>query len=243
MDKIKQIKDAIDNSYNIVVFTGAGISVPSGIPDFRSSTGLYKQKSGLNASAEEIISNYFFNRYPDDFYKFYKEKLVYPNAKYNEAHKFFADLEKINKNVTVITQNIDGLHTEAGSTEVLEIHGSIHRNNCTGCYKFYPLDEILKSQGIPKCSCGAIIKPDVVLYGENLDYNVLTKSMYKMQHADLLIVVGTSLAVQPANSLINYFNGDKIIIINKSETPYDNSASIVINDDIINVIQKLKSYY
>ena len=240
---VTKIKEAIDNSYNIVVFTGAGISVPSGIPDFRSADGLYNQESGINTKPEEIISNYFFNRYPEEFYKFYKTKMIYPEAKYNAAHKFFANLEKHNKNVTVITQNIDGLHTDAGSTNVLEIHGSVLRNNCTKCHKFYTLEDIMKTPGIPKCNCGGMIKPDVVLYGENLDYDTITKSIYEVSHADLLIVVGTSLLVQPANSLIKYFQGDKIIIINKEKTPYDYVADIVINDDIIKVVDELKSYY
>ena len=242
-EKIKLIKEAIDKSSNIVVFTGAGISVASGIPDFRSANGLYNQESGINTKPEDIISNYFFNRYPKDFFKFYKEKMVYLHSKPNAAHNFFANLEKYDKNVTIITQNIDGLHTMAGSTDVLEIHGAISRNNCTKCYKFYNLDDIMKMPGVPKCNCGGIIKPDVVLYGENLDYNTITKSMYKISNADLLIVVGTSLLVHPANSLINYFQGNKIIIINKEPTPYDKISSIVIHDDIINVVNMLKSYY
>lgn len=238
-NKIEQIKESINVSHNIVVFTGAGISVPSGIPDFRSADGLYNQESGINAKPEDIISNYFFNRHPEEFYNFYKGKMIYPNARYNAAHKFFADLEKYNKNVTIITQNIDGLHTEAGSTDVLEIHGNVLRNNCTKCYKFYSLEDIMKRAGVPKCTCGGIIKPDVVLYGENLDYNILTKSISKISHADLLIVVGTSLLVQPANSLIRYFQGSKIIIINKEKTPYDYVANVVINDDIIKVVNEL----
>lgn len=238
-NKIEQIKESINVSHNIVVFTGAGISVPSGIPDFRSADGLYNQESGINAKPEDIISNYFFNRHPEEFYNFYKGKMIYPNARYNAAHKFFADLEKYNKNVTIITQNIDGLHTEAGSTDVLEIHGNVLRNNCTKCYKFYSLEDIMKRAGVPKCTCGGIIKPDVVLYGENLDYNILTKSISKISHADLLIVVGTSLLVQPANSLIRYFQGSKIIIINKEKTPYDHIANVVINDDIIKVVNEL----
>lgn len=243
MDKIKELKNIIDNNYNIVVFTGAGISVASGIPDFRSADGLYNQESGLQATPEEIISNSFFNRYPLEFYKFYKEKMIYPNAKPNLAHEFFADLEKQGKNVTIITQNIDGLHSSAGSSDVLEIHGSVNRNYCLKCHKFYSLEEIMNNRIIPKCSCGGTIKPDVVLYEENLDYNTLTKSIYKISHADLLIVVGTSLIVQPAASLITYFKGNKLVLINKEKTPYDTYANVVINDDIINVIKELKSYY
>ena len=243
MDKIKELKNIIDNNYNIVVFTGAGISVASGIPDFRSADGLYNQESGLQATPEEIISNSFFNRYPLEFYKFYKEKMIYPNAKPNPAHEFFADLEKQGKNVTIITQNIDGLHSSAGSSDVLEIHGSVNRNYCLKCHKFYSLEEIMNNTIIPKCSCGGTIKPDVVLYEENLDYNTLTKSIYKISHADLLIVIGTSLIVQPAASLITYFKGNKLVLINKEKTPYDTYANVVINDDIINVIKELKSYY
>lgn len=243
MNKIKHLYEAINNAYNIVIFTGAGISVASGIPDFRSADGLYNQESGFKASPEEIISNSFFNKYPADFYKFYKEKMVYESATFNIAHKFFADLEKFNKNVTVITQNIDGLHTLAGSSNVLEIHGSIHRNYCTKCHRFYSLKDIMSKPGIPKCNCGSIIKPDVVLYEESLDYNILAKSINNIASADLLIVVGTSLIVQPAASLITYFKGDNLILINKEKTPYDIYANIVINDDIINVINELKSYY
>ena len=242
-EKIHKIKKLIDQSHNIVVFTGAGISVPSGIPDFRSSNGLYNQDSGINIRPERIISNSFFNKYTDDFYKFYKEKMVYPNAKYNMAHKFFAELENKGKNVTIVTQNIDGLHSLAGSSNVLEIHGAVSRNYCMKCHKFYSLEDIMKQPKTPKCNCGGIIKPDVVLYEESLDYTTLTKSMYKINQADLLIVVGTSLTVQPANSLINYFQGNNLIIINKELTPYDNAASIVINDDIIKVVNELKSYY
>lgn len=243
MKLIEKIKQAIDESYNIVIFTGAGISVASGIPDFRSSNGLYNQESGLSARPEEIISNSFFNKHTESFYKFYKEKMIYENATFNVAHKFFADLEKLNKNISIITQNIDGLHTKAGSTDVYEIHGSIYRNYCTKCHKFYSLDDILKKTTVPLCGCGGIIKPDVVLYEENLDYNTLTKSMYKIAHADLLIVVGTSLIVQPAASLINYFQGRNLILINKEKTPYDNIANIVVNDDIIKIVNELKSYY
>ena len=243
LNKINTIKSLIVQSNNIVVFTGAGISVPSGIPDFRSANGLYNQDSGLNIKPEEIISNYFFNKHTDDFYKFYKEKMIYPDAKYNAAHKFFAELEKKNKNVTIVTQNIDGLHSSAGSSDVLEIHGSVSRNYCLKCHKFYSLEDIMKMPNTPKCNCGGVIKPDVVLYGENLDYNTLTKSMYKINKADLIIVVGTSLLVQPANSLINYFQGNNIIIINKEPTPYDYIATVVIHDDIIKVVNELNSYY
>lgn len=239
MDKILKIKDLIENSFNIIVFTGAGISVGSGIPDFRSSNGLYNQKNKLNISPEEIISHTFFYKNTSDFFKFYKEKMVYENATYNAAHKFFADLEILNKNITIITQNIDGLHSLAGSTNVLELHGTIHKNHCTKCHRFYPLKEILKSRDIPGCECGGIIKPDVVLYEESLDYNTLTQSIRQIANADLIIVVGTSLVVEPAASLLRYYKGDNLVIINKNKTPYDVYASICINDDIITVIKEL----
>ena len=239
MGKILKLSEIITSSKNIVVFTGAGISVASGIPDFRSANGLYKQESGFNVSPEEIISNTFFFKHTDMFYQFYKEKMVYESATFNIAHKFFADLESLEKNITIITQNIDGLHTLAGSKNVLEIHGSIHRNHCLKCNKKYGLNDITKSLGIPHCDCGGIIKPDVVLYEESLDYNTITKSINKISDADLLIVVGTSLLVQPAASFINYFNGCNLVIINKEKTPYDKYAKVVINDDIIKVIKEL----
>lgn len=239
VDKIRKIKDLIEKSSNIVVFTGAGISVPSGIPDFRSSNGLYNQKTKLNISPEEIISHSFFCRNTLKFYEFYKEKMVYENATYNEAHKFFANLEKLDKKITIITQNIDGLHTLAGSTNVLELHGTIHKNHCTKCHKFYSLNEILKSRDIPGCECGGIIKPDVVLYEESLDYNTLTKSIREIANADLIIVVGTSLVVEPAASLLHYYKGNNLVIINKDTTPYDRYASTCINDDIISVVKEL----
>ena len=239
MENIKEIADLIQKANNIAIFTGAGISVASGIPDFRSANGLYNQESGFKATPEEIISHSFFVKYPLEFYKFYKEKMIYENATYNEAHKFFAKLEKLNKNITVITQNIDGLHSLSGSTNVLELHGSIHRNYCMKCHKFHDLNSITKNTGIPKCNCGGTIKPDVVLYEENLDYFVLTKSINAISKADLLIVVGTSLIVQPAASLITYFEGGDIVLINKEKTPYDRYASVVINDDVIKVVSQL----
>ena len=242
MDNFKEIKQAIKDSKKIVIFTGAGISVASGIPDFRSADGLYNQKSGLKATPEQIISHTFFKLYPSEFYKFYKDKMIYPHATPNEAHLFFSNLER-NKEVTIITQNIDGLHQMAGSSNVLELHGSVKRNYCQKCSKFYSLQNILKEPLIPRCDCGGIIKPDVVLYEESLNLKTLEQSINKIIEADLLIVVGTSLIVQPAASLIRYFKGDNLILINKEKTPYDKYATIVINDDIIKVVNELKSYY
>lgn len=242
MKSIKDIINLINESKKIVVFTGAGISVPSGIPDFRSANGLYSQESGLKFTPEQIISHSFFMKYTKEFYEFYKEKMIYPDATPNIAHKYFDQLEKTGKNITIVTQNIDGLHSIAGSKNVLELHGTIHKNYCIKCKKQYSLNDLLHATTPPACSCGGIIKPNVVLYEEELDYDVLYNSIKVISQADLLIVIGTSLIVQPAASLIRYFNGKNVILINKEKTPYDNYAKYTINDDIINVINKIKSY-
>ena len=242
MKSIKDIINLINESKKSVVFTGAGISVPSGIPDFRSANGLYSQESGLKFTPEQIISHSFFMKYTKEFYEFYKEKMIYPDATPNIAHKYFDQLEKTGKNITIVTQNIDGLHSIAGSKNVLELHGTIHKNYCMKCKKQYSLNDLLHATTPPACSCGGIIKPNVVLYEEELDYDVLYNSIKVISQADLLIVIGTSLIVQPAASLIRYFNGKNVILINKEKTPYDNYAKYTINDDIINVINKIKSY-
>ena len=239
MEKIELLKEAIKKAQNICVFTGAGISCPSGIPDFRSADGLYNQASGNNFSPEQIISHSFFISHTDLFYDFYKSKMIYKNAKPNKAHLFFADLEKSGKNVSVVTQNIDGLHQEAGSENVFELHGSVHRNFCTNCGEFYPLDFVLQ-EGVPVCKkCGGVVKPDVVLYEEALDENTINGAINAISQSDLMIVVGTSLTVYPAASFVRYFGGETLALINKSETSFDNIANITINDDIINVIEKL----
>jgi NAD-dependent deacetylase len=242
MKYINEIKDLIQNAKKIVVFTGAGISVPSGIPDFRSSNGLYNQESGFKASPEEIISHSFFIKHTKEFYEFYKEKMIYPNAKPNIAHNYFSELETSGKNIVIITQNIDGLHSIAGNKNVLELHGTVHENFCMKCKKKYDLNVIINNDEIPKCSCGGTIKPNVVLYEEELNYNTLYNSIKEISESDLLIVIGTSLVVQPAASLIRYFSGNNIIILNKEKTPYDRYAKYVINDDITNIINKIKSY-
>lgn len=237
---IEKLKEIINNSKNIVVFTGAGISVPSGIPDFRSSNGLYSEKIKGNISPETVVSHDFFMLLPDEFYNFYKSKMIYKNAKPNIAHKFFAELEKQGKVSVVITQNIDGLHQLAGSKNVLELHGSIYRNFCTKCHKAFDLDYILNSSGVPKCDkCGGVIKPDVVLYGEMLDGNVVSSAIKAIQNADTLIVVGTSLVVQPAASFVQMFKGENLVLINKSKTSLDALATLVINDDIEKVINQI----
>ena len=240
MDKnIEKLKEIINNSKNIVVFTGAGISVPSGIPDFRSSNGLYSEKIKGNISPETIISHDFFMLLPNEFYEFYKEKMIYASAKPNIAHKFFAELEKEGKVNAVVTQNIDGLHQLAGSKNVLELHGSIYRNFCTKCHKAFDLDYILNSSGVPKCDkCGAVIKPDVVLYGEMLDGDVVNSAVKTIKSADTLIVVGTSLVVQPAASFVQMFKGENLVILNKSKTPLDSLATLVIKGDIEKIIER-----
>lgn len=241
MDKYEELKQIIKESRNIVVFTGAGISVPSGIPDFRSDKGIYNQKYECEVPPEEIISHHFYVENTLEFYKFYKKKMCFPNALPNEAHKFFASLEKQNKSVIVVTQNIDGLHQKAGSSIVYELHGSVHRNYCTNCHSFYDLDYILASSDVPRCmKCGGIIKPDVVLYEEGLDGDTIDRSIGAISTADTMFVIGTSLMVYPANSFVRYFKGHKLILINKDKTPIDYQADLVFNEDVIEVIKKIK---
>ena len=239
--KATALRELINKSRKLCLFTGAGISVPSGIPDFRSADGIYSKNYKRNLRPEEIISHSFFVRDPEMFYDFYRNKMIYPQAKPNAAHRYFADLEKAGKNVYVVTQNIDGLHQAAGSSGVMELHGSIHRNYCTSCSRYYGgIKCITDADGVPKCECGGIIKPDVVLYEEGLDDNVVSRALDAISTSDLMIVVGTSLAVYPAASFIRYFRGDNLVLINKSSTDYDSSANLVINADIIDVVNLLK---
>ena len=241
MDKIEELKKAINESKRIVIFSGAGLSTNSGIPDFRSADGLYNQKAGYKVSPEEIISHSYFIRYPDEFYKFYFDKMIYPNALPNVAHKYFAELEKMGKDVTVVTQNIDNLHQMAGSTNVVELHGSVMRNYCMKCNKFYSLKDIYnKDFKVPYCKCGGIIKPDVVLYEEQLNEKSITDALAAIENADMLIVVGTSLTVYPAAGFVRYYRGNKLVLLNKTKTQYDEYANIAIHDDIKNVIEELK---
>ena len=212
------------------------MSTASGIPDFRSSTGLYKNIY----RAEEMLSHTFFKRYPEDFYDFYKTKMLYPDARPNYAHEFIAKLQDY-KDVSVVTQNIDGLHQAAGSRNVYELHGSVLRNYCTHCHKFFDLDYIIESEGIPKCdACGSIIKPDVVLYEEALDENVINGALRVISQADLLVVCGTSLVVYPAAGFIRYFTGEHLAIINRDATSYDGNCDIVIHDDLVKTFKELK---
>ena len=238
MDNIERLKEAIKDAKKIVIFSGAGLSTNSGIPDFRSANGIYNAKLKSQFSPEEIISHSFFYAHTEDFYEFYFDKMVYKDAKPNSAHKYFAELEK-DKEVIVVTQNIDGLHQMAGSTNVIELHGSIMRNYCTSCNKFYSLND-LSCHGIPRCTCGGIIKPDVVLYEEGLNENDIERALNAISTCDLMIVVGTSLVVYPAAGFVRYFRGKNLVLLNKSETQYDNAADIVIHDDVCNVVKQLK---
>ncbi len=241
MIEISILKDAIEKAENICVFTGAGISCPSGIPDFRSANGIYNEKTNCSYSPEQIISHTCFIKDPEIFYSFYKNKMIYPEAKPNKAHIYFADLEKSGKNIKIVTQNIDALHTLAGSTTVFEIHGNIKRNYCINCRKEYDENYIFSQLEIPLCEdCGNLIKPDVVLYEEELNPLVTDSAIHAIKNADLMIVIGTSLAVYPAASFLNYFKGDTLALINKTPTPFDNKADIVINDDIIRVVEELQ---
>ena len=241
MNKYDELKRIIDHSSSIVVFTGAGISTPSGIPDFRSADGIYSQKRKDKYTPEEIISHTFFMNNPELFYEFYKEKMCYPNAKPNAAHKYFADLEKKGKNVTIVTQNIDNLHQEAGSNRVYELHGSVYRNYCQKCGRLFGLKYVLSHKGVPLCDkCGGIIKPDVVLYEEPLDEQTINLAISAIMTCDTLIIVGTSLTVYPAAGFIRYFRGSNLVVINKDATSYDNMCDLVFNEDIIKVIENLK---
>ena len=240
MSKIDQLQEIIDESSNIVFFGGAGVSTESGIPDFRSESGIFKSLEKYGDTPENLVSHTYYMEHTEEFYRYYKENLVFKDANPNPAHLTLAKLEEIGKLKTVITQNIDGLHQKAGSIKVLELHGSIHRNYCQKCNNEYSLDYILENNGIPYCECGGIVKPDVVLYEEPLKNHVLEDAIDFISNAETLIVGGTSLVVYPAASLINYFNGDNLVLINKSETCYDSMASLVINDAIGEVLSKIK---
>ena len=232
---IAELKEIISKSDNIVFFGGAGVSTESGIPDFRSFDGLYSKK--YKYPPEMMVSHSFFRSNTEEFFDFYINKMIFLNAKPNSAHKMLAELEKEGKVKAVITQNIDGLHQAAGSQNVLELHGSVHRNYCMKCRKFYDVNFIVNSKGIPKCQCGGIVKPDVVLYEESLNTDVIEKAVNFIERADVLIVGGTSLVVYPAAGLINYFKGSKLVLINKSSTPMDRRADLVINDSIGKVFE------
>jgi len=236
---IEKLKDLVNDSDNIVFFGGAGVSTESGIPDFRSAGGLYNERTKSNYSPEEMLSHSFFMTNTKEFFDFYRSKIIYKDAKPNAAHIALARLEEIGKLKAVITQNIDGLHQLAGSKNVLELHGSVHRNYCMKCHKFYDLNYIINSEDIPRCSCGGIVKPDVVLYEESLDMELMDKAVSYIANADVLIIGGTSLVVYPAAGLVRYYRGNKLVLINKSSTQYDDRAYLLINDSIGETLQSV----
>lgn len=237
---VKDLKKIIRSSDNIVFFGGAGVSTESNIPDFRSANGLYNEKLKSTYTPEEILSHDFFVGHTEDFYLFYKSKMIYTHAKPNEAHIALAELEKAGKLKAVITQNIDGLHQMAGSKNVLELHGSIYRNYCMKCGQFYDLNYVIESDKIPFCNkCKGIVKPDVVLYQENLDNQILEDAVNYIINSDIFIIGGTSLSVYPSAGLVNYYRGSKLILINKTETPFDNKANYVYYGNIGELFEKI----
>ncbi len=237
---IEKLKDIIKNSSNIVFFGGAGVSTESNIPDFRSENGLYKTRDNKSYAPETMLSHSFFESHTREFYDFYKNKMIYKDAVPNHAHYALTRLEQDSKLKAIITQNIDGLHQASGSKNVLELHGSVHRNFCTRCGKFFDLEYILNSPEVPVCDkCGGVVKPDVVLYEEALDMDVINRAVNYISNADVLIVGGTSLVVYPAANLVTYYKGKKLVLINKSSTPYDNRANLIIHDSIGTVMKNI----
>lgn len=238
---LSKLKNIIKNSNNIVFFGGAGVSTESSIPDFRSENGLYKTVNNYSYSPEVMLSHSFFVNHTEDFFDFYKNKMIYKDAKPNKAHYFLAELEKRGKLKAIITQNIDGLHQKAGSKNVLELHGSIYKNYCVNCNKTYDLNYIIKSPSlIPRClNCNGIVRPDIVLYEEKLNSDILRESINYIKNADVLIVAGTSLVVYPAANLISYYKNNKLVLINKSSTPYDKKANFVFHDSISKILSEI----
>ena len=240
---VQQLHELLKHSSHIVFFGGAGVSTASNIPDFRSDEGLYsgREQKKYPYPPETMLSHTFFVRHTEQFFEYYFDKMVYPDAKPNPAHIALAKLEEMGRLSAVITQNIDGLHQQAGSRRVYELHGSVHRNTCQHCGKHYSLQEMLqwKGKGVPRCSCGGVIKPDVVLYEESLDSQTISDAVYAISHADVLIIGGTSLAVYPAAGMIDYFRGSHLVLINRSSTPRDSQADLIINDSIGEVFGQL----
>ncbi len=237
-DEIQRFQELIDGSDNIVFFGGAGVSTESGIPDFRSVDGLYHQK--YDYPPETIISHSFYLKKTSEFFKFYRDKMLYSDVKPNTAHLALAKLEELGKLKAVVTQNIDGLHQLAGSKKVLELHGSVLRNYCEKCHKFYDVQAVAEAEDIPLCTCGGRIKPDVVLYEEGLDQRTLQEAVRVISEADMLIIGGTSLAVYPAAGLIDYYNGNKLVLINKTPTPKDHMANLVLTGSIGEIFSQIK---
>lgn len=238
MTEVEKLQQMIDESDSIVFFGGTGVSTESGIPDFRSVDGLYHQK--YDYPPETILSHTFYRRNPSEFFRFYKDKMLCPSAKPNAAHKKLAELEKAGKLKAVVTQNIDGLHQAAGSRTVYELHGSVLRNYCEKCGKFYDSQYILNSLGIPTCECGGTVKPDVVLYEEGLDQDTLTNAIHAIASADMLIIGGTSLVVYPAAGLVDYYKGNKLVVINKAPTSRDAMADLVISGPIGEILSQIE---
>ena len=238
LEGIRKLNDWIQASDNIVFFGGAGVSTESGIPDFRSVDGLYNQK--WKYPPEQILSHSFFERDPEEYYRFHREKLVIEGVQPNRAHRKLAELEAAGKLRAVITQNIDGLHQEAGSKNVLELHGSILRAYCSRCRKPYPQEVINRGEGVPRCSCGGVIRPDIVLYEEPLDQDVMEEAVRYIRNAEILIIGGTSLSVYPAAGLIRYYRGSKLVLVNRGETPYDGYADLVIHEKIGDVFSQIE---
>lgn len=237
-EQLDALWDMIRDSRKIVFFTGAGISVPSGIPDFRSANGIFQEQLNRTCSPEEMVSHSFLYAHPEAFFRFYREKMLYPEAKPNVVHRWIAALEKTHE-VTVVTQNIDGLHEEAGSSNVVELHGSVHENYCVHCGKTYPMETVYEADGVPKCSCGGMIRPNVVLYEEMLDDDAISKAIRAIEEADMLVIIGTSLVVYPAASFVGFYRGEKLAIINLGETAQDAYAALSINDDVKNVAESM----
>jgi len=235
---IQTLQQWVDESHSIVFFGGAGVSTESGIPDFRSVDGLYHQQ--YDYPPETILSRTFFDQRPEEFYRFYRAKMLFLEAKPNAAHKKLAQLEAAGKLKSIVTQNIDGLHQMAGSQRVWEVHGSVHRNHCMRCHKSFPVEDVLHSSGVPKCSCGGTIKPDVTLYEEVPDQDALQGAMRDIRGADLLIIGGTSLAVYPAAGLIHYYRGSRLVLINKTPTPYDANADLVLAGPIGEILDRIE---
>ena len=237
MSTLEQLQNVIDNSKRIVFFGGAGVSTESGIPDFRSVDGLYNQK--YDYPPEQILSHTFFMQNTEEFYRFYRDKMLCLDKKPNKAHLKLAELEKAGKLTAVVTQNIDGLHQAAGSKKVYELHGSVLRNYCMKCGKFHSAEYIKNSNGVPKCECAGVIKPDVVLYEEGLDDSTVSGALSAIQSADTLIIAGTSLTVYPAAGFISYFRGNNIVLINRDETPFDSKANLVFHEKVGELLDKI----
>lgn len=237
-EELAKLQSMVNESRSIVFFGGAGVSTESGIPDFRSVDGLYHMKYAY--PPETILSHSFYESKTEEFYRFYRDKMLYPDAEPNAAHRKLAEWEKAGKLSAVITQNIDGLHQKAGSRNVLELHGSVLRNYCRRCRRFYGIEAILDSEGVPRCDCGGVLKPDVVLYEEGLDQNVLQSAVWHLQHADMLIIGGTSLAVYPAAGLVHYFSGRYLVVINKNAAGSDLGADLLLTDPIGEVFSALQ---